>query len=232
MGKHQHGTALLVFSLSAKREMRRKNIFGKRNFVESKPIFDALIQQTKTLAARADIDVVWMDEETQRGSSFSTRIANAFQDLYDAGYDRVVSIGNDSPDLTITILKKAIQALQHQDMVVGPSHDGGVYLLGLHKSVFDKSNFEKLPWQTAKLYKVITKSALQGRLGFKVFQKLSDIDNGSDIHTYASRNLESLLNTIIYKIIASLKVITVIHTRPFLPLRALESVGLRGPPLG
>ena len=128
MKSDQPNTALLVFSLSAEREISRKSIFDTANRKAHVALFNVLIEQTKKMASQSGIDIFWIDEHQQTGNDFSTRFTNAFQRLFDAGYDNVVSIGNDSPDLTIQLLQEAIQKIASRKMVIGPSNDGGIYL--------------------------------------------------------------------------------------------------------
>lgn len=85
----QQNTALLVFSLSADNEITRESIFNKHQKKENAAFFDILIQQTKDLAYQSGIDVFWVDEHQQIGIDFSSRFVNAFQRLFDKGYENV-----------------------------------------------------------------------------------------------------------------------------------------------
>ncbi|MGB6150399.1 MAG: DUF2064 domain-containing protein, partial [Pricia sp.] len=152
MGQRNTDTAVLIFSLSARREAERKRVFGRGKKQSASEFFDILIGRTKKLAAASGADVFFIDEDRQQGHTFGERYANAFQEVFDKGYTNVVSIGNDAPDLTAETLRKAIDEIQHNDLVVGPSTDGGVYLLGLNRSIFNTDEFLKLPWLKDSLY--------------------------------------------------------------------------------
>ena len=198
---NQTNTALLVFSLSAKKEKERKAIFGKKYKQDNEKIFDLLIQKTQNIAYRSGVDVIWMDEHQQQGDSFSEKISNAFQKLFKAGYQNVISIGNDCPDLSIDILKYSIEELKTKKMVLGPAKDGGVYLLGIHKSVFDKSKFFQLPWQKDSLLKGFIDYAKDRNLHLVLLKYLRDLDSFKDVFLYSkekpSTDFSRLLKTIL-----------------------------------
>lgn len=223
-------TALLVFSLSAEQEIRRKTIFGKNYKNEERTFFNLLIKQTERLASESGIDVFWVDEHRQRGIDFSTRFTNAFQNLFDAGYENVVSIGNDCADLTIQVLQGAIKKLQKRRLVLGPSKDGGVYLLGMNKTVFDRRAFLKLPWQTTSLCIGLQKYANSRNLAFDLLATFSDLDSAKDVVKYSKSNSSTLLSRFFKAIIESIK-FTFEILNDFIPSDFKYSyVGLRAPP--
>lgn len=58
------------------------------------------------------------------------RLVAAFSELLGGGTHAAVIIGSDSPDLPLPYLKRAFVKLKHKDVVLGPSFDGGYYLVG------------------------------------------------------------------------------------------------------
>jgi hypothetical protein len=58
-----------------------------------------------------------------------TAMASAF----DGGHRQVVLVGTDVPTATAGHLQAAFDALRTSDMVLGPSNDGGYWLIGLRK---------------------------------------------------------------------------------------------------
>ena len=65
-------------------------------------------------------------------------------------HDRIVVIGTDSPDLATQRIQEALQSLQNHDAVIGPTEDGGYYLLGLSKMI--PAVFENIPWSTNEVF--------------------------------------------------------------------------------
>jgi uncharacterized protein len=66
----------------------------------------------------------------QEGQGLAAGLVSAFRTFIDRGYRRVVAIDGDSPQLPPETLDKAFQLLDEADLVVGPTTDGGYYLVG------------------------------------------------------------------------------------------------------
>jgi uncharacterized protein len=83
----------------------------------------------------------------QRGESLGERMQNCFADLFAAGFESVVLIGADTPTLPADALGEALERLAEggeNRVVVGPSEDGGYYLIGmrrLHAALFAGVNW-------------------------------------------------------------------------------------------
>jgi uncharacterized protein len=66
----------------------------------------------------------------QQGEGLAAGLVSAFRIFMDRGYRRVVAIDGDSPQLASETLDKAFRLLDEADVVVGPTTDGGYYLVG------------------------------------------------------------------------------------------------------
>ena len=58
---------------------------------------------------------------------------NAFEKGFEIGYQKIIILGSDLPDLDNDLIKNAFSKLTLNDYVIGPSEDGGYYLLGMKK---------------------------------------------------------------------------------------------------
>ena len=67
----------------------------------------------------------------QRGEDLGARLAHAFEDLLADGAPGAIVIGSDIPTLPLSVLVAALDRLAGVDLVLGPSEDGGYYLIGL-----------------------------------------------------------------------------------------------------
>ncbi len=172
--EHQK-TAILIFANSSKEEMKHKAI------AKDSVLFKKLNQKTLCTVKKAKLPYFVFTEEEQIGHNFGERFTNAIQDIYAMGFDNVITIGNDSPQLTANHLLESAQQLQNNNFVLGPSRDGGFYLMGLHKSHFDKSSFLKLPWQTRELSHCISQIIENKNTEVVLLQTLFDIDDTSDL---------------------------------------------------
>lgn len=83
----------------------------------------------------------------QAGDSLEAKMAQAFQEGFARGYDRLLLIGTDIPEIRAEDLRVAAALLDTRDIVLGPSADGGYYLVGMkvfHREVFGLDTDRKL----------------------------------------------------------------------------------------
>jgi rSAM/selenodomain-associated transferase 1 len=87
----------------------------------------------------------------QRGGSFGERLLTTAQDLFQCGFASVCLIDSDSPTVPTEAFAMAVDALQRPGdrIVLGPSHDGGYYLIGLKQA--HAAPFENISWSTASV---------------------------------------------------------------------------------
>ena len=102
----------------------------------------------------------------QVGDGLSDRLTRIFQQMLDTGHDGAIATDSDSPTLPAENLQEAVDRLAAgcADVVLGPSDDGGYYLIGsrqLHRALFDA-----MPWSTPQVYEETMDRA--ARLGLRV----------------------------------------------------------------
>ncbi|MGA9508050.1 MAG: TIGR04282 family arsenosugar biosynthesis glycosyltransferase [Candidatus Sulfotelmatobacter sp.] len=76
----------------------------------------------------------------QKGDGLAAGLISVFAHFASSGGQRVVAFNSDSPHLPASVLESAFEALNGHDVVVGPTHDGGYYLVGAkasHPALFD-----------------------------------------------------------------------------------------------
>lgn len=84
--------------------------------------------------------------EAQAGNDLGERLRRAFDVEYERGARAVCAIGADSPTLPLHLLDEAFRALVWERVVVGPTFDGGYWLLGAQRPAPDL--FTDVPWTT------------------------------------------------------------------------------------
>lgn len=72
-------------------------------------------------------------QHLQYGLELGEKIENAFVLAFKRGYEKVILIGSECYDLTPGLLAGAFSALDESNVVLGPSSEGGYYLLGMKK---------------------------------------------------------------------------------------------------
>lgn len=115
----------------------------------------------------------------QQGDDLGMRMKNAFARAFDEGFRRVVIIGSDCPDLTEGIIKKAFKNLETTDVVIGPSEDGGYYLLGMNE--FIPALFEDINWSTDSVLEETRKKFKNLNLKSIMLPVLNDVDTADDL---------------------------------------------------
>lgn len=202
MPTHRPHTALLVFSLSAKQESRRKHLLPGQSLQRQERLFQGLINHTQSIAEASGLDWVWLDEHQQRGTSFGERLANAFADLFEQGYEAVISIGNDSPGLSAAHLRAAREQLTQGAPVLGPNRDGGVYLIGLRQSEFRAEAFTALPWTTRRLARCLDQELRQHQATPVWLGALLDLDTAFEVHSFLQEQPRHQLSRLIARLLS------------------------------
>lgn len=115
----------------------------------------------------------------QAEGDLGRRMAIAFQTASEAGYERIVIIGTDCPDLNAQLMVKAFQSLEQHDLVLGPAQDGGYYLIGLRRLIPEL--FTGISWSTAEVLQQTTSIAQKLKLAVTFLPILSDVDRPEDL---------------------------------------------------
>ncbi|MDO9375018.1 MAG: TIGR04282 family arsenosugar biosynthesis glycosyltransferase [Ferruginibacter sp.] len=115
----------------------------------------------------------------QLPGALGEKMLSAFAELFDAGYDQLVIIGSDCLELETPLVESAFQALQEKDVVIGPSNDGGYYLLGMNSLI--SNLFVNKEWSTATVYADTMRDISEARLTVEVLPRLNDIDEEADL---------------------------------------------------
>lgn len=118
------------------------------------------------------------EKKVQQGETLGERMRLAFEKAFASGFDKAVIIGSDCAQLTGDILDKAYQELGVSDVVIGPSEDGGYYLLGMkdfHPELFDNIN-----WSTQRVYEQTQSRIIQSGLTLSTLPVLNDVDTIED----------------------------------------------------
>jgi|SRR4030043_3074 rSAM/selenodomain-associated transferase 1 len=111
----------------------------------------------------------------QKGFNLGERMYKAIQWLFDNGYQKVSLIGTDSPDLPLAFIKDAFQKLDSYKLVIGPSEDGGYYLIGM-KNPFDML-FKNIEWGSDKVLKYTVSKAHSAGISYFLLPEWYDIDD-------------------------------------------------------
>ena len=158
----EHRRCVLLFSRSPREEGLAKRLS------DLTPLFD--LSRRRVDRAVASLPGVDLREPVQRGGTFGERLLNAFSDTRALGYREIVAVPTDAPDL-------------------GPSPDGGVYLLGLAAQADLERLLLGVRWRTA----LVTRDLIANEPSACLLESaLPDIDRRADLATLKDRNSVSV----------------------------------------
>ena len=139
----------------------------------SKPLFEDLVPSHCLLVP-------------QRGADLGARLLSTFIQLFRQGFEQVMAVDSDTPTLPNAYLEQALDLMARPeiDMVLGPTEDGGYYLIGLRRA--HRALFEEMPWSTSHvLPETLRRSEAQG-LNVACTASWFDIDTPEDLKRLAA----------------------------------------------
>ena len=109
--------------------------------------------------AELDLQVLIGDDAIytpQIGEDLGERLTSATQQAAAQGYTKILLVGSDSPTLPISYISEAFTQLDSRDIAIGPSTDGGYYLIGFSAPNIKTTVpfvFEDIAWSTADVFR-------------------------------------------------------------------------------
>jgi rSAM/selenodomain-associated transferase 1 len=156
-------------------------------------IYILLLKHTESVLQKVSSDKVvyyseeiqnndlWSDrcfqKKLQKGNDLGERMQHAFEMAFKEGYEKVVIVGSDLFDLKSAHIENAFKTLENHNLVIGPSLDGGYYLLGM--KVLHSAVFKNKQWGTDSVLETTLKNLEQENV--KLLEALNDIDTFEDL---------------------------------------------------
>jgi len=130
----------------------------------------------------------------QRGNEFGDRLTNAIEDLLHIGFGSVCLIDSDSPTVSGEIYSRAVEMLSAKGdhIVLGPSDDGGYYLIGLKQ--LHRRLFEDIDWSTERVFEQTTARAAEIGLAVELLPACYDIDDRKGLERLCDQLLSENFN--------------------------------------
>lgn len=110
----------------------------------------------------------------QRGKDLGERMHNAFVYARKNNAEKTVIIGSDSPDLPLKNIRRAFRKLDNHDVVLGPTYDGGYYLIGLREPNPDL--FKRIKWGSEYVFEHTVNRARRLNKRIFILDKWHDVD--------------------------------------------------------
>lgn len=156
---------------------------------------DVLEAAARALEGRARIVLSWSEAEAagagladlppgveecvQSGGDLGERMAAAIQDRLRRGSGRVVILGSDAPTLPGDHLVAAFRALESREVVLGPAHDGGYYLVGMSR--LHPEIFRNVEWGSDGVLAVTRRRLRQAGVAWEELGSWEDVDTPEDL---------------------------------------------------
>ncbi|HKP95953.1 MAG TPA: TIGR04282 family arsenosugar biosynthesis glycosyltransferase [Fibrobacteria bacterium] len=132
-----------------------------------------------------------MDEYLpQSAGDLGDRMESAVDAAFRRGARKVILLGSDCPQISKDSVISTFAALDRVDVVLGPTDDGGYYLLGLKEG--NASLFRDIPWSTEKVFEKTLNILKFQTLSYLLQNAFSDVDTPEDFNRV--RHLEPLKN--------------------------------------
>jgi len=159
VNKHRHQAYDIVIAFSPK---------------EQQPLFEQLFPTVKNYA--------------MKGKSMGKDICATFNTFLKE-YNRVAIVASDVPDVSTEQMRSAFHVLEDHDAVLGPSADGGHYLIGARRGALNCEDKEcilrDIPWHSDECYTATIASLEQRGLSFATLGQRTDVDTFDDLLTVA-----------------------------------------------
>jgi rSAM/selenodomain-associated transferase 1 len=133
-------------------------------------------------------DLLFMPQE---GDDLGSRMKNAFNSVFSLGSEKVIIIGTDIPELSKELLAEAFDHLNKNEVVLGPSKDGGYYLLGI-KKIYPEL-FDGIEYSTSSVLSDTIKRIKDLGLSYHLLPVLSDVDTEEDLIEWMGRSSNTSL---------------------------------------
>jgi len=122
----------------------------------------------------------------QNGSDLGEKMKNAFASAFSEGFEKVMLIGSDIPDLKKEVIDEAFAS--DADAVIGPAADGGYYLIGFQRDSFLPHIFEGMQWSTASVFERTMELFRKHSCKVHILPRWRDVDTPEDLRAFYERN--------------------------------------------
>jgi hypothetical protein len=146
MGKGR--TAILYFAYRPNVEALRKPIFSDYGLQVNVRFYKELQEELFGQLTPLGLPLVHIDDTKQRGEGFGERISNAVEDVWEKGYDNVLILGNDVPQLDTDVYQRSLDLLEKGHSCLLRTQLGGAGIIALNKKGYNREHWLELAWQT------------------------------------------------------------------------------------
>lgn len=175
-----------MFTNNASTDATRKHFFAGDGFTKNKEVVSKLIDSTTKKIEKTNLPYFIVSTEQQVGNTFGQRLSNAISNVFNNGYNNVIVLGNDCPQITSGHILEANSLFNDHQLIIGPTIKGGSYLIGVTKTSFHKESFETLRWETSFLFKDLKEYSAFNSNHYFISSYQTDLNNSDDLKRYVA----------------------------------------------
>jgi uncharacterized protein len=127
------------------------------------------------------------EKKVQSGNDLGERMLNAFKIVLEK-HPAACIIGSDCPTLSVEILEQSFSNLNDSEYTIGPSTDGGYYLLGIRKGIAYENLFSHIEWSTPSVLPATLERFDKNKGSYSMLPVLTDIDEEKDWVAYCENH--------------------------------------------
>ena len=139
--------------------------------------FDKVVYYSEKVEENDFWEASIFQKKRQKGADLGARMQHAFETAFQDDYEKVLIIGSDLFDLKPTHITTAFKVLETHDFAIGPSLDGGYYLLGMKQ--LHPALFKNKKWGADSVLENTLQDLQQQNV--KLLEALNDIDTFEDL---------------------------------------------------
>jgi len=201
----QYDTCILLFVKFPEKGKVKRRLSADLSIEIIQGLYRCFVQDTLSMVKKIDTHLIvcffpadsqkkfqkWLGSSLmflpQEGNDLGERMNNCFTEAFAKGFQRVVLIGSDSPDLPEEYIEQAFAILQTKDVVLGPAVDGGYYLIGFKKTTFISQVFVDIPWSSNTVFEETLLKIKQANRTMGFLPVWSDVDTIIDLKNLVRR---------------------------------------------
>jgi glycosyltransferase A (GT-A) superfamily protein (DUF2064 family) len=223
-------TAILLFIRTAHEEARAKDLCPRAGYQQKLGLVRVMNNHAQKIACQTPFPTFVFSGDAQCGVTFGEKLSHAIQSVFQKGFQRVITIGNDCFELNPQHLRLAAEQLKHHPLVIGPAKDGGTYLIGIKRDIFDTRAMLAFPWHGKKLLEAFISWADKHQISTFFLPEYEDADSAAVFKSILKHLAYTPFKHQILGVLGLL--VTPLHTRLIPMIRSLFTAMLfqRGPP--
>lgn len=128
---------------------------------------------------------------SQKGDDLGQKMDYCFNKAFAKKFHRVILIGSDLPDLPSELIGDGFSLLKSSECVIGPSTDGGYYLIGFRSDSFLPEVFRSIQWSTDKVLVETTDILKKYHTSTHLLSLWKDVDTLKDLKHFFEKNKDT-----------------------------------------